>query len=99
MLDAIYITLAVTFGSHLGLCDAIATRIKWMGKTIAKIIRCPKCLTFWSVLIILTIDRMPFVASVMVSLLCSYSSQWLILLLEMLYIKYIEIWQKKINQK
>lgn len=99
MLDAIYITLAVTLGSHLGLCDAIASRMKWMGKTIVKIIRCPKCLIFWLVLTTLTIDRMPFVASVMVSLLCSYTSQWLILLLEMLYIKYIEIWQKKIKQK
>lgn len=99
MIEAISITLAVAFGSHLGLCDAVAARVKWMGKTIVKIIRCPKCLTFWSVWMTVTIDRMPLTAGVMISLLCSYSSLWLTLLLEILYVKYIEVWQKKINQK
>lgn len=94
---AITIALAVALASHMGLCSAVASRIKILGPTIVKVIRCPKCLTFWLSALWLIAHGQALLASVMVSLLCSYAVLWITLLLELLYKIYTNIWRKMIN--
>jgi hypothetical protein len=98
-MEAIYIALAVALASHMGLCNAVALVLKPLGRTVCKIIRCPKCLAFWLTIIYCLGDSHPLLASVMISLICAYAVQWLILILELIYKFYIKVWQKWISEK
>lgn len=98
-MEAIYITLAVALASHMGLCNAVALVLKPLGRTVCKIIRCPKCLAFWLTIIYCLGYSRPLLASVMISLICAYAIQWLILILELIYKFYVKIWQRLISEK
>ena len=47
MLVALIAMVVAVLAHHLGLSEAIA-------KVVSKVARCPKCLTFWLVLLVLT---------------------------------------------
>lgn len=98
-MGAIYITLAVALASHMGLCNAVASVISPLGRTVCKIIRCPKCLAFWLTIVYCLAYNHPLLASVMISLGCAYAIQWLILILELTYKFYIRLWQRWISEK
>ena len=91
MLIAIIAMIVACLAQHLGLSDAIA-------KVLAKIASCPKCLTFWFVLIVLIINQENAIVAIMLSLMCSYLSNWFGLMLLLLNQMYSEIWQK-LNKK
>lgn len=98
-MEAIFITFAVVLASHLGLCEALASVAKPLGRTFRKVIRCPKCLTFWLTAAYQIGNGHAVLASVMISLICAYSVQWIILALEFIYKIYVKLWQKMINDK
>ena len=98
-MEAIYITLAVALASHMGLCNAVASVIKPLGRTVCQIIRCPKCLAFWLTIIYCLVYHHQLLASVMISLICAYIVQWLILVLELIYKIYVRLWQRWISEK
>lgn len=98
-MEAMWITLAVALASHMGLCDAVALVLKPLGRTVCKIIRCPKCLTFWLTIIYCLVYSHPLLASVITSLGCAYAVQWSILILELIYKLYIKLWQRWVNEK
>ena len=72
---------------HLGLSVAIS-------KVLTKILSCPKCLTFWSTLILLYLFKCDIVIAILLSLLNAYISNWFALLLIKLNQKYEKLWQK-----
>lgn len=102
MLIAIYIMLSIAFANHLGLCEAIAKRVrKWripFSRTVAEIIGCAKCLTFWST-ILPAVSKCGAVVGIMVSLLCAYVVRWVMLVLALIEDKYIEIWNRNAKKR
>lgn len=76
---------------HLGLAEAIVG-------VVVKVSRCPKCLSFWAVLISLIIMRAHIVVAIGLSLICAYLSNWLGLILMLLANIYNDLWER-INQK
>lgn len=75
---------------HLGLGEAIekTLHIRFV------LLRCVKCLTFWSVLgYSLLCSTLPAVACVAVAFGSSYASLWIDLLLAKLSVKYEDIYQ------
>ena len=81
---AILTTIAVLILQHLGLTDAIL-------KVMTKILTCPQCLVFWSVLAVFAIQyatdtcplplREGWGGSVILAAISAYLSNWFILLL------------------
>ena len=69
----IWIALAVMIvaglAHHLGLPQAIAS-------VVAKVARCPKCLTFWATFIVLLIVGSGLLFAVMLSVLTAYLSHY-----------------------
>ena len=65
---------------HMGLIDAVLKFYGIEDKDIP-IIRCPKCLTFWAVLLFLVLTRHNVILSLATSFLASYVGIWLDLLL------------------
>ena len=59
-----------------------------------KILNCPKCLTFWSALAILLLNRHPVLPAVAVSFIASYLAMWLTLALDAATVKYTSLYEK-----
>ena len=91
----IWIALAVMMiaglAHHLGLPQAIASEV-------AKVLRCPKCLTFWATFIILMYVGSGLFIAVMLSVLTAYLSHYWGLVLMLLHDLYNVLWQK-INKR
>jgi hypothetical protein len=88
----VLLTMAnATIAVHLGLSVAI-------GKIVTKILSCPKCLTFWSSLLLLYLFGCNIFVAVVLSLLSAYIANWFALLLIRLNQKYNELWQR-LNDK
>lgn len=58
-----------------------------------KILSCPKCLTFWSVLLFGVVTRHGFVETVAVSFLSAYAALWLTLLCDALTTLYNRLYE------
>lgn len=65
---------------HMGLVDAVLKFYGIEDKDVP-IIRCPKCLTFWVVLLFLVLTKHNVILSIATSFLASYVGIWLDLLL------------------
>jgi hypothetical protein len=86
LLTALIAMLVATLAHHLGLSEAVA-------KVISKILKCPRCLTFWFVLFVLFACGCNILIAIGLSLLMAYCSIWTELLLDALNRLYERIWQ------
>ena len=84
---ALMVMMAAVLAHHLGLSEAVA-------KVVSKILKCPRCLSFWTVLFVLVILGNDPVFAVALSILMAYLSIWSGLLLIWLNDLYERIWQK-----
>lgn len=87
MLVALVAMIVAVLACHLGLSEAIA-------KVVSKVARCPKCLTFWLVLLVLMVSCDNTIVAITLSLLCAYLSNWLGLLLMWLNKTYNKVWER-----
>lgn len=87
----IWIAVAVMMGAcvahHLGLSEAIA-------RTVLKIFKCSKCLSFWCVLFSLIVLGYNLIIALLLSILMAYFSHYFNLLLLRLNKLYEWLWQK-----
>lgn len=87
MLVALIAMVVAVFAYHLGLSEAIA-------KVVSKVARCPKCLTFWLVLIVLVATCECPIVAIALSMFCAYLSNWFGLLLLWLNKVYNKVWER-----
>ena len=92
-LDVVAITTSWVMAIHMGLVDAILLVFKSSGKRVP-IITCPKCATFWSILVYLVLTRQSIILSVATSFLASYCAIWLDLLLGVMDMLYEYIYKR-----
>ena len=92
--DIACLVTACTLVNHLGLVDAVEGVIKFK----LPVINCPKCLTFWSVLAYLLINRAPVIQSVALALVISYTALWLWLLMGYIDSIYTKVYGKIYKQ-
>ncbi len=76
---------------HLGFPEAIA-------KIVLKIAKCPKCVTFWVVLITTLWLKCEWWVSIGLSFLMGYCSLWLSLVFALLTNIYNQLWEKLNNK-
>lgn len=76
---------------HLGLSEAMAS-------VVVKVAKCHQCLTFWSTLFVLTILGCHLMLSIALSILMSYLSNFLALLLMWMQGLYTRLWEKVRNK-
>lgn len=89
MLATALIAMAMaTLSHHLGLSEA-------MSKVISKVLKCPRCLSFWTVLLVLVLHRYNVFFAIGLSLLMAYLAIWSELLLGYLNQLYEKLWQKR----
>jgi len=79
--------VAATVSVHLGLPQAIAA-------VLVKVCKCHKCLSFWMTLLGLLLIGCPLLYAALLSLLAAYLSNWLSLLLIIIYQIYNRIWER-----
>lgn len=89
---ALIAMLVAVLAQHLGLSEAVA-------RIILKIAKCPKCLTFWCVLVVEMTMHDNILVAIGLSLMCAYLVSWAGLLLEYLYKLYNELWQRLNDSK
>ena len=87
-LTALIAMLVATLAHHLGLSEAVA-------KVVSKILKCPRCLTFWIVLFVLFALGCNILIAIGLSLLMAYCSIWTELLLGALNKLYERLWREK----
>lgn len=88
---ALITMFCATLAQHLGLGEAVM-------RVAIKVSRCPKCLSFWMVLFVLLLHNTKPLIAMGLSLICSYLSNWVGLILMKLAKIYEKIWQK-VNKK
>ena len=88
LLTALIAMLVATLAHHLGLSEAVA-------KVISKILKCPRCLTFWFVLFVLFACGCNILIAIGLSILMAYLSIWIGLPLGMLNDLYERLWQRR----
>ena len=88
LLTALIAMLAATMAHHLGLSEAVA-------KVISKILKCPRCLTFWFVLFVLFACGCNILIAIGLSILMAYLSIWIGLPLGVLNDLYERLWQRR----
>jgi len=71
--DIACLVVTCTMVNHMGLVDAVEGVLKFK----LPVINCPKCFTFWSVLVYLLIGRAPVIQSIAMALVMSYTALWL----------------------
>ena len=84
--DIAGIVLVCVTMNHLGLRSAVEGVIKCK----LRIVNCPKCATFWSVLVYMAIVNQDAITTLAVSLLASYAALWVELLegfIDTIYLK------------
>lgn len=59
-----------------------------------RILSCPKCLTFWGVLVINIVQGTGLAKSIAVAFLCSYAALWLTLAYDALTVLYNKIYER-----
>lgn len=84
---ALIVMVTAVVAQHLGLSDAIA-------KVLGKILRCPRCLSFWTVLFVLTYLGNDVIPAIGLSLAMAYLSEWVAIPLKMLNDIFDYLWQK-----
>ena len=92
--EAALLTTACVLFVQMGLADAIQARLHFRSVLLS----CPKCCTFWSVLLLSMIQRQGPVQCVAASFICSYAALWLALLYDCLAALYNRIYDKITNQ-
>lgn len=84
---ALTVAAVMSLASHLGLLDE-------MSRMTSKIVSCPKCMTFWSCILLFLLSREDPAVALALSFAASYSSLWMSIPLKMLNDFYIAIWQR-----
>lgn len=90
ILTALIVMIASLLAQHLGLTDAVS-------KILTKILKCPRCLSFWAVLAVLLWLRCNLIIAMGLSILMAYLSVWIGMLLVLASKLYDRLWQK--NEK
>lgn len=90
----ILVLISASIAVHLELTKAILL-------VLNKVLKCHKCLTFWGTLIALYIAKCPILLAICLSLLNSYMSNWLAIVLVMLVKEYENVWHalSKLKEK
>ena len=70
------IVLSAVLANHLGLVEAVENLLNHK----FSIVSCPKCCSFWLVLIYTITHHVPPINAVAISFLCAYAALWLELL-------------------
>ncbi len=81
------VMICACMAHHLGLSEAIA-------RTVLKIAKCSKCLSFWGVLFVLVISDCNIFSALLLSIMMAYLSHYFNLLLLALWKLYEWLWQK-----
>ena len=89
-IDIAGIVFICVTANHLGLVKAI----KAVTERELPIVNCPKCFTFWSVLIYTTFTLHDVVAVLAISFLASYTAIWLELLEGFIDTLYMKLYEK-----
>lgn len=84
---ALTVMIVVVLAHHLGLPQAIAS-------VVAKIARCPICLTFWATLFVLMLTGSDFIIAVMLSIFMAYLSSYWGLVMVLLQRLYRYLWER-----
>jgi O-antigen/teichoic acid export membrane protein len=84
---ALTVMIVAGLAHHLGLPQAIAS-------VVAKVARCPKCLTFWATFIVLLIVGSGLLFAVMLSVLTAYLSHYWGLVMMLLNDLYNKLWER-----
>lgn len=87
---ALIVMMTAVMAQHLGLSDAVA-------KVVSKVLKCPRCLSFWTVLFVLVILGCDLIIAMGLSVLMAYLSIWIGLLLGKLNDLYDKLWRRKEN--
>ena len=88
--DALLITVSAVLFVQMGLSEAIQDVLSFKSKVLS----CPRCCTFWSVLAWSLLHRNAVVPSVAASFICSYLSLWLALLYDAVAVIYNKAYGK-----
>lgn len=78
--EAALITVSCVLFVQMGLSHAIQERLKFHSELLS----CPRCCTFWSVLVCFLVTRHDVLHSMAASFLSSYSALWLSLIYDAL---------------
>ena len=84
---AVAVMVIATTACHLGLPQEVA-------KVLCKIMRCHKCLSFWTSLAVLFLTGCPLLIAVPLSMMSAYLSNWYAVLLVLLNRLYDKLWQR-----
>ena len=84
---ALAVMIVAGLAHHLGLPQAIAS-------VVAKVARCPKCLTFWATFIILLMVGSGLLFAAMLSVLMAYLSHYWGLVMMILNDLYDKLWRR-----
>lgn len=84
---ALMTMVAACLMQHLGLSQAIAS-------VVAKVAKCPKCLTFWTTLFALLFAGCGILIALVLSILMAYLSNYFGLVLIVLNRLYDRLWQR-----
>lgn len=87
IVTALIVMIVAVLAQHLGLTDAVAS-------VTSKILRCPRCLSFWTVLFVLVILGCDLFIAIGLSVIMAYLSIWCGPLLIILNNLYDRLWQK-----
>lgn len=88
--EAAMVTASCVLFISMGLADEVQARVPFR----LRILTCPKCLTFWCVLLSNVFSGTSLVRSVAVSFGFSYLALWASLLLDYLTIQYNRMYEK-----
>ena len=90
-LNDLMITFSVVAANHLGLVAAIERTVKHR----LPIVNCPKCMTFWTVLVYgITTPCASPQGSIAVALLCAWAAIWLELFMGFIDQLYLKIYEQ-----
>jgi hypothetical protein len=88
--EAAVLTASCVLFVQMGLSQAIQEKLHFQSAVLS----CPKCCTFWSVLILSLVQRQGFVYSVAASFISSYVALWLVLIYDCLATIYNYLYDK-----
>lgn len=88
LLTSIVLMVSVNLIHHLGLAQAIA-------EMVGKIMECSQCLTFWSVIAVLTYLGQDIVTATFLAITMAYLSNWFGLILLYLQRKFTTLYERE----
>ena len=89
MFEAAILAISCVLFVNMGLSEAIQNEIRIR----IDFLSCPKCLTFWSVLLLTILRQHGIVQCIATSFVFSYAAQWLCLLFDGLAVLYNKIYE------